>query len=115
VNYPFRDAFAQALDGRLFDIGYLDCLIGQMKAQVWYSDNAAIVTEIKEYPKARVIEGLIAAGDLGEIVNILIPKAEDWGRSIGCTLAMIQSRPGWARQLKSHGYATHQVSIAKEL
>jgi hypothetical protein len=104
------------MDGRLFTIEYLDTLIGQMKAQVWYGERSAIVTEVKEYPSgARVIEGVVAAGDLTEIVETLIPKAEEWGREIGCTMALIQSRPGWARQLKQYGYETHQVSITKEL
>ena len=49
------------------------------------------------------------------IVNVLIPRAEEWGRSIGCTLAIIESRPGWAREMKKHGYSTHQISISKEL
>lgn len=104
------------MDGRLYTIEHLDTLIGSMKAQVWYSDNAGIVTEIRTYPSGAIaICGLIAAGELGEIVNTLIPKAEEWGRSIGCTLAMIESRPGWARELKKHGYEPHQLCIAKEL
>lgn len=116
MNYPFRAEFAAAMDGRLFTIGYLDSLIASMKAQVWCSDNAAIVTEIKKYPSgAKAIQGLIAAGDLEEIVGVLIPRAEEWGRHAGCQFAIIESRPGWARELKKHGYSTHQVAIAKEL
>jgi hypothetical protein len=104
------------MDGRLFTIEYLDTLIGQMKAQVWYGERSAIVTEIKEYPSgARVIEGVVAAGDLSEIVETLIPKAEEWGRSIGCTLALIQSRQGWARALKPAGYSPFQIAVAKQL
>lgn len=110
----FRPLFAEALDGRLYNIGYLDSLVLSMRAQCWFTDNAAIVTELKEYPTgARVIHGLVAAGDLGEIVNVLIPRAEEWGRSLGCVLAIIESRPGWGRALKD--YEPFQTAIAKEL
>ena len=112
----FRPLFEQALDPRFYNIEYLDSLVLSMRAQIWFSDNAAIVTEVKTYPSgATAICGVIAAGDLGEIVNVLIPKAEEWGRSLGCTFAMIESRQGWARQMKQHGYAPFQVSIVKEL
>jgi len=112
----FRPLFAEAMDQRLYSIEYLDQLLFSGRAQIWFSDNAATVTEIKEYPTgAKVIHGLVAAGDLNEIVDILIPRAEEWGRSIGCALAVIESRPGWARELKKHGYEPFQTAIAKEL
>jgi hypothetical protein len=112
----FRDQFAEAMDQRLYNIGYLDALVGSMMAQCWFSDNAAIVTEVRKYPAgALVIHGLVAAGDLGEIVEILIPRAEAWGKLAGCDLAIIESRPGWARTLKEHGYEPHQQALRKDL
>jgi hypothetical protein len=127
----WRDAFAQAMDTRLYSIEYLDALVGSMRAQIWFGDHAAIVTEVREYPTgARVIHGLVAAVDPGspatagaaspgaglrEIAETLIPRAEAWGRSIGCVLAIVESRAGWARQLKSQGYEPHQVTLRKEL
>lgn len=112
----FRPLFAEALDARLYTVEHLDALLLSGRAQVWFGENAAIVTEIRTYPTgARVIHGLVAAGDLDEIVGALIPRAEAWGRSIGCVLAIIESRPGWARALKRKGYAPHQVALRKVL
>ena len=120
----FRDRFAEAMDQRLYGIEYLDALVGSMRAQIWFGQDAAIVTEIREYPTgARVIHGVVAAGAPGsgpgqaldEITDTLIPKAEAWGRSIGCVLAIIESRPGWARRLRSQGYEPHQVAVRKAL
>ena len=120
----FRPSFAEALDPRLHTIEHLDDLLFSGRAQIWFGDEAAIVTEIRTYPTgARVIHGLAAAAApdaqpgraVAEIVEILIPQAESWGRSIGCILAIIESRPAWARALKPHGYEPHQVAVRKEL
>ena len=110
----FRDRFAEAMDRRLYTIDHLDHLVLSMRAQAWFSDHAAIVTEIRDYPTgAKVIHGLVAAGDLDEIVGELIPRAEAWGRSLGCVMAVIESRQGWRRALK--GYEPHQMALRKEL
>jgi len=112
----WRDEFAGAMDERLYPIAHLDALLVSMRAQAWFGDGAAIVTELSEYPGgARVIHGLVAAGELNEITETLIPKAEEWARSIGCVLAIIESRPGWARALRSSGYENHQIMLRKEL
>lgn len=120
----FRPLFAEALDRRLYTIAHLDRLVLSGHAQIWFGDDAAIVTEVRTYPTgARVIHGLVAAAApdappgraVAEIVEILIPRAEAWGREIGCILAIIESRPGWARALKPHGYEPHQQAVRKEL
>lgn len=112
----WREQFASALDPRLYPIAYLDALVGTFRAQCFTTDRAAIVTEIKTFPTgARAVAGLIAAGDLTEIETVLIPQAEEWGRLNGCAFGMIDSRPGWAKRMKKHGYRTWQVSLIKEL
>lgn len=114
--FRYRDQFAQAIDPRLYSIAHLDDLVATGRAQCWFSDNACIVTELRFYPTgARVIHGLVAAGDLQEIVETLIPRAEAWARAARCVLAIIESRAGWQRELKDSGYEPFQVSLAKEL
>jgi len=112
----FRPLFEAALDGRLYRIEHLDALLASGRAQLWLGARSAIVTEVRQYPTgARVVHGLVAAGALDEIVGTLIPRAEAWGRSVGCRLAIIESRPGWVRKLKAAGYCIHQTTIRKEL
>ena len=112
----FRPLFAEALDPRLYAIEHLDGLLCSGRAQIWFGEAAAIVTELRTYPAgARAIHGLVAAGALDEIVDRLIPRAEAWARSIGCGFAIIESRPGWARALKHQGYEPHQVAVRKAL
>lgn len=112
----FRPQFAEALDPAFYPIDYLDALILSGRARLWIGAHAAIVAEIKEYPGgARVVHGLVAAGRMEEIVDRLIPEAEAWGKAAGCTHAIIESRSGWMRALKPHGYEPHQVAVRKQL
>lgn len=113
----WRPEFAKAIEGPLYDIDYLDYLVlGTRHAQLWTGDEAAIVTAFRYFPNRVVaIEGLVAAGDLDEIRNRLIPAAEEWGRLQGCAFAMIASREGWVRALKNDGYEPHQITLIKEL
>lgn len=116
MTYPFRDEFAAALDPRFYTIDYLDEALAGGLVRLMVGNRSAIVVEIKQYPTGtKAVCGVIAAGDADEIATSLIPQAEEWGASIGCTFGMIDSRPGWARVMKKHGYETHQVSIVKEL
>lgn len=111
----FRDRFKQGLDPRFYNIEYLDWLLFSGRAAIWFSDNAAIVAEIKAFPTgAKAVVGFIAAGDKGEIAG-LIPLAEDWGRANGCQFGMIDSREGWSRAMRHDGYALYKTAILKEL
>jgi hypothetical protein len=84
--------------------------------QFWRSDNAAMITEIRDYPTgSKDIHALIAAGDLDEIIAIITPQAEEWARERGCIAAQVESREGWARALRPSGYQTHQLIVRKEL
>ena len=112
----WRPLLAEAIDPIYGGIAYLDYLIdGCGVAKFWCSDKAAIVTRFSYYPGCTIIEGLVAAGDLEEIVNVLIPQAEEFGRENGASFATISSREGWAKVLKKDGYEPHQVTLAKPL
>jgi hypothetical protein len=112
----WRDRFAVAMDARLYTLEYLDYIATQGRGQFWSTDEAAIIAEVKTYPTgARVIHGLIAAGDLNEIVKTLIPTAEEWARKQGCMFAIIESREGWVRELKDSGYEVYQTCVRKVL
>lgn len=111
----FRAGFAEAMDPAFHTIEELDAKLASGAALLWGGSQAAIVTEIQQFPGAVVIHGLCATGDLREIVEQLIPAAEKWARLAGCTHAMIESREGWKRALKERGYEPHTVTLRKEL
>lgn len=112
----FRDQLAEAMDPAFYPIENLDELLLSGRARLWVGEHAAIVAEIRDYPGgARAVHGLVAAGRIEEINAQLIPQAEAWGKALGCTCAIIESRAGWMRALKPYGYAPHQVALRKEL
>ncbi len=112
----FRAGFAEALDPRLYRIEHLDALVANDRAIFMAAGDAAILFELRTYPTgAKAVHGLVAAGDVARIAGLLIPSAEAWGVAQGCIGATIESRPGWARLLKPHGYAVHQVAVWKDL
>lgn len=112
----FRARFAQVMDERYHTLDWLDMKVLHGEVQFWRSDNAGCITEIRDYPTgATDLHALIGAGDLGEIITEIFPRAEAWGRKQGCIAAQVESRPGWARALKPYQYETHQVIVRKEL
>jgi hypothetical protein len=110
----WRERFA--VDASLYTLDYLDYLVTEGRGKFWSTPEAAIVAEVKTYPTgAKVIHGLVAAGELSEITGHLIPVAEAWAKEHGCVYAIIESREGWMRQLRGSGYEPFQVSLRKAL
>lgn len=110
-----RDDIAGLLDPRLYSIEWLDREIATNSVGCLGNDGGVIVFEIKHYPTGAMdVHGLVAAGELEAILG-LIEQAENWARDMGCIGALIASRPGWARVLKSRGYEPHQMSVRKVL
>jgi hypothetical protein len=111
----WRDAFARALDGRFYTIEYVDTLVWSGRARLFADERAAVLVEIRIYPTgARDAHFLVGAGALEALVD-LAAQVEAWGRAHGCIGTLIESRSGWSKVMKTHGYETHQVSVRKEL
>lgn len=116
VSYSlFRQAFAELLDPRFYNIEWIDQGVAGGKITAFGNEHACILVEIKTYPTgAKEVHGLCAAGDLATILE-LIGDAEEWGRAQGCIIASIASREAWSRVLKGRGYQPFQVEVRKEL
>jgi hypothetical protein len=116
VDYhPWRGEFAKALDPRLCTLDHLDARINENEVRIFACAEAALIVELRHYPTG-AFDGhvLIAAGSPGHVVSVLRPRAEQWLRAIGALGALVESRPGWARLLKAHGYDAHQTMVRKE-
>lgn len=112
----WRAAFEWLLDRRFYTIDWLDGEIAAGRVHLLATDDAAVLVMLKTYPTgAMEVHGLAAAGNMAAIVHSLIPAAEKWGREAGCITATIESREGWARVMKPHGYELYQTTIRKEL
>lgn len=112
IYLAHRDKIIPVLDPDLYPIEWLDAQVYVGNARVFAHSGAIILTEFKVYPTGfREIHGLVAAGDLETIRDVLIPQAEAFGKAHGCGLASIASRHGWAKVLPD--YSVYQVTLRK--
>lgn len=112
----FRAELAGALDERFHTIEWLDCQVFNGNIRVIGNERAVILFQFEKYPTGWLeLQGMAAAGDLGSIKCELIPAAEELAKAMGCGTTEIESREGWSRTLKDHGYEVYQVKIKKAL
>ncbi len=112
----FRPQFAAMLDPALYPLAWLDEQVATGNFTLFSGVDSAILVKIDRYPSGLLeAHGQAAVGKLAEIVGVLIPQAEAWARSLGCTSAKIESREGWMREMSAFGYQLHQVTLRKVL
>lgn len=108
-----RDGWAEALEGH--PLVTADDLINEVlsgEAQFWRSDNADVFTRVA-WP---ILEMGPVAGDMSEMLEVLLPKIERWAAAAGCTEIFIQAgRKGWSRVLASRGYSEAAIILRKPL
>jgi hypothetical protein len=90
-------------------------MVEEGKAQFWPGPNSAIITEVSQFPKKRVLHYWLAGGNLAEIER-MIPAIEEWGRAEGCNSASMTGRLGWQKVsfLKRGGWNTNLVVMDKD-
>ena len=87
----------------------------RQKAQLWCGEKSAIVTELHQFPQNRKKARIwLAAGDMDELVNEMLPDVEEWARKEGCMAVTIVGRKGWLRKLQKH-YTQDYVTLERKL
>lgn len=81
-------------------------------AQLWRSDDGAYwaVTEVFDTARGRVLHEVASAGAYRKS---LFDEGEAWARSVGCTKARTEGRPGWKKRLPD--YKVVAMTFEKEL
>lgn len=87
-------ALAEGLGTHEFDDIAAACCSGHM--QLWPLANGCLVTEIKAYPRKKVLNVFLGGGDLHALVD-MTDEITKWAKSKGCDIATVQGRKGWAR------------------
>jgi hypothetical protein len=82
--------------------------------QLWTGIKSVIITEIVVYPRKKNLHFFLAGGDLDEI-KIMRVFIEQWGKSIGCSMASICGRRGWEKALQADGYKRNTWYTSKDL
>lgn len=93
-------------------LGDVKASVIRRDARFWAGRNAAMVTEVNDYPQFKALNFWLAGGDLAELRDEMRPAAEAWAKTLGCRYAAVIGRLGWARAL---GYRPIHHTCAKEL
>lgn len=94
--------------------------IAAKRMQLWNAveDNkiyAIGITEVMQYPHAKVCRLLCATGEDSNLWTDLLPKLEEWAKEIGCAYLEPVCRPGWQKFLKKAGYTVQHYILEKKL
>ena len=109
----WRSEITSILDERFYPLWWVESEIAAGRIDLLQNDKAIIGIQVRTYPGgARELHGMFACGDKHAIRDLVL-QALDLGRLAGCDVAAIESRPGWARELKDMGFATDRVRIVK--
>ena len=73
--------------------------------QVLYNEDAAIVTQITQAPRKRVLDVFMALGELGAVAA-LSPDLIERARSAGAEFGRAYVRPGLVDPLKAMGWTS---------
>ena len=83
------------------------------QAQLWENGDGAIVTEVYEHPRRKVVSYWLACGAL-DAVLALQEDIDGWARGIGCDFATLTGRRGWAPILPKHGWRLDGLQYVKD-
>lgn len=64
--------------------------------QFWPGNGAAVVTEILETPRKKILHFFLAGGNLTALER-MVPDILAWGREQGCDFTTLVGRKGWER------------------
>src|SRR6185312_4273509 len=106
-----------ALDhaGRTHSLEQVKAAVERDEARFWPGPQSALVAVIETDPEDRRLLIWLAGGERQELETAILPMAEAWGRESGCRRALVIGRDGWARTLKSKGYAPLARIVGKDL
>lgn len=95
----------------------VDDVVDGIKAgrlQLWPSDAGCLVTEFVEYPRKRVLNVFLGAGDMARLKD-MHDSVLAFAKANGCGAVTISGRPGWARVWKSAGFEPTHMTLEKEI
>lgn len=112
-----RAGWAEALDGHpLVTADELVKEVTENRGQLWAGESSDVFTRVVDGPGGRVLEMGPVAGDLDEMLSVILPKIEMWAKAAGCTeIHVTAGRHGWTRVLRDRGYEEEAVLLRKDI
>lgn len=109
--HPYHRHLAKALDrmGGVFSVNDILGAIAEGRMQSFMQGDSWAVTQIADFPRAKLLEILVALGDLEDcrkLHDMVLQFATD--HDIG--LVQAYGRRGWIRDAKDHGWKVRTTS-----
>jgi hypothetical protein len=76
-----------------------DC-IDSCTMQLWPGVNSAVVTQVQNFPRMKVLHIFLAGGNLEEL-ETLTPHIQKFAEYMGCQKITLTGRKGWSRTFVS--------------
>ena len=64
--------------------------------QLWPNNNSAVVTQVQNFPRMKVLHIFLAGGNLEEL-ETLTPHIQKFAEDMGCRKITLTGRKGWSR------------------
>lgn len=81
----------------------------------WAGPKSAVITEVLQYPRKRVLHYFLLGGDLRELVEFMEPRITAWAKSIGCNGVSGAGRKGFERVYAKSGFELAWTVIYKDI
>ena len=107
-------AMALHAAGDLLSLDDLRALAIARRVQWWGDEGCAIATEVLSYPRRRILNCFMAAGDIAGILD-LQDQVLDFARGQDCTHMVAHGRPAWGRIGRAYGWAPHSIQYVREV
>jgi hypothetical protein len=114
MNIEEQIARALQAGGDLLSIDDLRQLALAGRVQWWGDERASLATELLTYPRRRVLNVFMAAGELREVLA-LQDEVTDFARSNDCTHMVAHGRPAWGLVGKPLGWLPHSIQFVREV
>lgn len=85
------------------------------KMQAWTQGDTLVVTTINEFPRMKVCDGVVAAGNLKDFWEIHDEQIVPFAKRHGCARIRGMGRPGWTKEAMKHGYDSREAHVIMEL
>ena len=89
--------------------------IGNGQFIFWSGSKCAVITEILNYPRKRVLHYFLLGGNLRELVEFMEPRITVWAKLNGCTAVTGAGRAGFERVFAKSGFEPAWRVIIKEI
>jgi hypothetical protein len=115
-NATMRARFQKALDvgGNVYEIEDIVAGIKTGEFQAFSSEDAFVVTEIRVFPRKKVLSVVAAAGSLPAVMA-LQPQFTRFAIEQGCSSLFTSGRLGWQRVLPKYGWKHKMAAFALDL